>query len=350
MKKRTIPFVPKEERAKLNEGDDSSKNENVNYFWTPPLSGDTPNYNIVGDNRIRKVFKIEIPDNLSICTKDFEDYIYKVAEKFKRVNLPQPDLDCGIYKDEEYFLPTNSNNMHATYMQVIPNSHFWTDLKQITYSIGLELQRQKREADEKYATHSIYVGEPLTRDYILIGLGNSLMRGYNLKRDKSAVFDTKNFIIFDSIEDMIDFVQNKKFTLEGLSILISNTIKVGINLTNGKKMEREHVYKRIDAERKYQDLRWNSGQRAGDTPDEEKPVAEWLNYIEYHLSKAKDCNYHLNKEDALEELRKVAALAVRAMEIHGCPERIMPTRIGNKIINFDSTITYHTDNCDAKPL
>jgi hypothetical protein len=105
------------------------------------------------------------------------------------------------------------------------------------------------------------------------------------------------------------------------------------NLTNGLKMERTDVYKRIDAERKYQDLRWNSALREGDVPDEEKPVAEWLNYIEYHLSKAKDCNYHLSKNDALEELRKVAALAVRAMEIHGCPERRMPDSIGGVKVN-----------------
>jgi hypothetical protein len=92
-------------------------------------------------------------------------------------------------------------------------------------------------------------------------------------------------------------------------------------------MKRKEVYKRLDAERKYQDIVGESGRR-GDTPDEEKPVAEWVNYIEYHLSKAKDYVYHLRKDNALEELRKVAALAVRAMEIHGCPERRMPTRIG----------------------
>jgi hypothetical protein len=136
--------------------------------------------------------------------------------------------------------------------------------------------------------------------------------------------------------------------MENFYNLINGTIKNGLNLTNGLKMEREHVYKRIDAERKYQDLRWNSGQRAGDIPDEEKPVAEWVNYIEYHLSKAKDCNYHLNKMAALEELRKVAALAVRAMEIHGCPERIMPEHIGNRIINSDGTTTYRTDNSDSE--
>ena len=86
-------------------------------------------------------------------------------------------------------------------------------------------------------------------------------------------------------------------------------------------MERKDVYGCIDGERNYQDEVWGVRRSLDNTPDEDKPVAEWINYIEYHLSKAKDKVYHLNTKEALEELRKVAALAVRAMEIHGCPER-----------------------------
>jgi hypothetical protein len=338
----------------------------------PPLSGDTPNWNIVGDNRIRKVFKIDVGN---IPDDEVEDYIRKISEKFKKATQIQPDLDCGIYPDEnELFLPTNiekdmekkmpeqpnlqkihdalypkselSSRSTAHYMHTIPNSHFWTDLKQITYSIQLELSRQKREAElklEKNTTNSVYVGEPLTRDYILIGLGNSLMHGYKFKLFSEYTL-INTYVIFASIEDMIEYAQSDKFNLEDFSNMINNTINVGFNLTNGRKMERNDVYKRIDAERKYQDLRWSGDLRVGDVPDEEKPVAEWINYIEYHLSKAKDCNYHLKTNDALEEIRKVAALAVRAMEIHGCPERRMPDRIGNVKINPDGTTTKCTDN------
>lgn len=87
-------------------------------------------------------------------------------------------------------------------------------------------------------------------------------------------------------------------------------------------MERTEIYNRINGERDYQDANWGSRRQMDGTPDEEKSVAEWINYIEYHVSRAKERVYHLNTEDALCELRKVAALAVRAMEIHGCPERI----------------------------
>ena len=326
-------------------------------IWYPPVSGDTPNYNIVGDNRIKKVFKIQVGN---IPDDQIDDYIKKVAEKFKKATQIQPDLDCGIYPNEnELFLPTNiEKNMEkkmpeqpdlqkihdalypkrssaAHYMHVIPNSHFWTDLTQIRQTIDYELQRRVHEAEVK-DNNTIYIGEPLTADYILIGLGNSLTHGYKLKQDKNVKLNPSHFIIFDSVEDMIEYVQSERFDLESFSSIISNTINVGFNLTNGLKMERKDVYKRIDGERNYQDIVGESGQR-GDSPDEEKPVSEWVNYIEYHLSKAKDKVYHLRKDDALEELRKVAALAVRAMEIHGCPERRMRSRIGNITINPDGT-------------
>jgi hypothetical protein len=246
-------------------------------------------------------------------------------------NMPeQPDLQK--IHDALY-----SKNSASYYMHVIPNSHFWTDLDQIVHSIQYELDRQKREKEVK-DNNTSYVGEPLTRDYILIGLGNSLTHGYKLKQHKDVKLNPKDFIIFTSIEQMIEYVESERFNLEGFSSIISNTINVGFNLTNGLKMERREVYERIDLERKYQDIVGKSGQRS-DTPDEEKPVAEWLNYIEYHLSKAKDCNYHLRKDNALDELRKVAALAVRAIEIHGCPERRMPARIGKITINPDGTTT-----------
>jgi hypothetical protein len=269
-----------------------------------------------------------------------------------------PDLDCGIYlPDKDHLLPTNNNtkmpekpdlqkihnaiyptgSYKGRYSRIIPNSHFWTDLNQILQTIKYAIEREKHEGEK--ITNVLYVGEPITSEYIIIGLGNSLMRGYKLKQDKNIKTNPKNYIIFTSLEQMIEFVQNEDFTLEMFQDIIFQTINVGFNLTNGKKMEREHVYKRIDAERKYQDLRWSSDLRIGDVSDEEKPVSEWLNYIEYHLSKAKDCNYHLEKNNALAELRKVAALAVRAMEIHGCPERIMPEHIGNMTINSDGTTT-----------
>lgn len=253
----------------------------------------------------------------------------KLSVKSRYTNMNKDLSELGPY------IPAT---ILSNYMHVIPNSHFWTDLTQIAYLIQHDLDRQKRETEVK-DSRSICVDEPLNREYFITGLNNSIKNGYNLKRNKnrSKSFKIKltssHFIIFESIESMIEYVQSERFNLKGFSDIINNTINVGFNLTNGIKMERTDVYKRIDAERKYQDIVGKSGQR-GDTLDEEKPVAEWLNYIEYHLSKAKDYVYHLQKDHALDELRKVAALAVRAMEIHGCPERRMPDSIGGVKVNI----------------
>lgn len=88
-------------------------------------------------------------------------------------------------------------------------------------------------------------------------------------------------------------------------------------------MERQEVYKRIDGERDYQDATWSPRREEIGILDDEKSVAEWINYMEFHLSKAKNAVYYLDSEEALAEIRKVTALGVKAMEIHGCPERKM---------------------------
>ena len=86
-------------------------------------------------------------------------------------------------------------------------------------------------------------------------------------------------------------------------------------------MERKIVYTILDRECKYQDDKWTDSNIEQGIPDDEKPVAEWINYMEFHISKAKDAVYHLNTNAALAEIRKVTALGVRAIEFNGCPER-----------------------------
>ena len=53
----------------------------------------------------------------------------------------------------------------------------------------------------------------------------------------------------------------------------------------------------------------------------------------FYPTKAKNENYHLNKDATLVEIRKIAALAVRAMEIHGCPEREIDTKSNGQYIS-----------------
>jgi hypothetical protein len=87
-------------------------------------------------------------------------------------------------------------------------------------------------------------------------------------------------------------------------------------------MKRNDVYKIIDGERKYQDARWNSSTT---TSEGFHSLEEWFVYIEDYVTEAK----HILSRNARQEsdplarsiMRKVAAMAVCAMEQHGAPPR-----------------------------
>jgi hypothetical protein len=89
-------------------------------------------------------------------------------------------------------------------------------------------------------------------------------------------------------------------------------------------MEKNEVYNRVDGELEYQDKRWVIRREANGTPDESKPPSEWISYMQQHINDANKGVYNLDDEEALAQIRKVAALAIRCLEIHGCPERLIP--------------------------
>lgn len=87
-------------------------------------------------------------------------------------------------------------------------------------------------------------------------------------------------------------------------------------------MERQDVFAIINEERIYQDtVRRDKEQDV--VPDHEKSVADFVLFMQHHLDLAKDAVYELNKWVALDEIRKVAGLAVAVMEAHGAPRRII---------------------------
>ena len=189
----------------------------------------------------------------------------------------------------------------VNYMQVVPNSHSFGSLSNIV-------------------THYNVNPEELTKEYLFIGFTNTLKHGMEIQKiDKSK---KEQPLVFKSIYDILHFIENVPvYSLDMIISIIKRTIASGYDLKRKIKMERKEVYKNLDTERQYQDLRWTPRREKNETPDEEKPPAEWINYMEFHLAKAKEAIYFLNVEEALAEVRKVTALGVRCMEIHGCPER-----------------------------
>lgn len=103
-------------------------------------------------------------------------------------------------------------------------------------------------------------------------------------------------------------------------------------------MFREDVYKLIDEEREYQQ-HWDlqryteyralaDGQGVSDLTrgtlllDSNKPIESWILWMEEYLQKARQAAAGtLDQKKALENIRKVAALAVACMEYNETPPR-----------------------------
>ena len=82
-------------------------------------------------------------------------------------------------------------------------------------------------------------------------------------------------------------------------------------------MTREQVFELINGERDYQN---KLGPERTDGSD--KTVGDYLTMLRCYLRKAEDAwTDNAGCEPALDQIRKVAAIAVRCMEDHGAPPR-----------------------------
>lgn len=89
-------------------------------------------------------------------------------------------------------------------------------------------------------------------------------------------------------------------------------------------INRRLVYDVIDDERDYQDNRWPGNNPLSETfgvTDGHTVGGSLLMIEEYCLRARKAWNDSLGDNETLHHLRKIAAIAVRAMEIHGAPRR-----------------------------
>lgn len=86
---------------------------------------------------------------------------------------------------------------------------------------------------------------------------------------------------------------------------------------------RKDVFDAIDSERDYQDAK--KGNAARGMVSDNRELGSLILFMDTYVRKAKDAfsgphpdGFH----NALHEVRKVAALAVLAMELHGAPKRL----------------------------
>ena len=82
-------------------------------------------------------------------------------------------------------------------------------------------------------------------------------------------------------------------------------------------MIRREVYDRLNGERSYQELMTKTKGW-----QQEHSVGDWIVFMQGYLNKAiARGSKEIGWDGALDELRKVAALAVACFEEHGVPER-----------------------------
>lgn len=79
-------------------------------------------------------------------------------------------------------------------------------------------------------------------------------------------------------------------------------------------MKRQEVYKVIDGERFYQDMKWED-------LDKSNNVGDFIIYMENYLEKAKQANNPRQLGESLDNLRKVVSIGVGCFEKFGVPER-----------------------------
>lgn len=95
------------------------------------------------------------------------------------------------------------------------------------------------------------------------------------------------------------------------------------------KATREQVYAVVDGERDYQDA-MRSAAHGDPSETEVKTLEQMAYYVEDYLRQIKtQLTRHWGPDAYVEPLhgfRKIAALAVAAMEMHGAPARIAPTK------------------------
>jgi len=107
-------------------------------------------------------------------------------------------------------------------------------------------------------------------------------------------------------------------------------------------MERKEVYKVIDGERDYQDIKW-AGTKSNNEPGEgalDRTIDEYAAYIQGYANELINIVSHTDDRFAkLDAVRKVAALCVACMESNGARARDL---------KFDLSLAEQRKYLDAK--
>lgn len=88
-------------------------------------------------------------------------------------------------------------------------------------------------------------------------------------------------------------------------------------MKGSRSSRRVAAYAAIDSERDYQSERWKDAPNGGDAS-----LHEFALYISHHSAELRStASRGFDSQNTLDQVRKVAALAVAALELHGAPHR-----------------------------
>jgi len=104
----------------------------------------------------------------------------------------------------------NHSKISTDYVQVVPDSHFWTDLNHLINC--LELTK-------------------VSKQYLITGLNNTIKNGYEIAL--IGELKPKDFI-YTSINQMIDFINCDIYVDRVLFLALNYTVNTGYNLTKIK--------------------------------------------------------------------------------------------------------------------
>jgi hypothetical protein len=146
--------------------------------------------------------------------------------------LPGIHSECTICTCDKHE-PIGSNPISLNYLDIVPNSHWFSDLDQIISSVGYMIEYRDRDTNPKQITVDgkmldlVYVSpEHYSLEYLLTGLKNSKNKGYELNNGIYAPY--KGDYFFFKSDDHNHFDVGINYQLKNL-ICKKNDIEIFYN-------------------------------------------------------------------------------------------------------------------------
>ena len=108
--------------------------------------------------------------------------------------------------------------MNVNYYQTVPNSHYWTSLSGVLWSL-----KDKKCRDSSGILTS-------SGEHILIGIKNIIKKGYKLKKINDNKIISLEY--FTYVSEIVEYMESNEYSGEKLIQLLENTLNNGFDISN----------------------------------------------------------------------------------------------------------------------